>query len=170
MRFAVCLVVLIIASLPSQVVAAEPPLAEGEMQLQLGQQPKQEIPNDDTLVILITSTLAALNQANITGNYTVFRDLASPKFQEANNAARLSEIFSDLRNSGFDFSSILLLSPDLVKEPRINDQGMLRLTGLFDTKPQLNFEMLFERVEDKWLLFGIGVTTDVKDSPPSTER
>jgi hypothetical protein len=169
MRSVVCIIALIVA-LSANHAAAEQSSGEGQVQLQIAQQPKTQVPDDDTLFILITSTLAALNQANITGNYTVFRDLAGPRFQQTNNAARLSEIFSDLRNSGFDFSSILLLSPDLVKEPRIDDQGMLRLTGFFETKPQLNFDMLFERVEDKWLLFGIGVTTDVKDSPTSTER
>jgi hypothetical protein len=169
MRSVVCLIALIIALSANHAVAEQPP-SEGQVQLQIAQQPKTQVPDDDTLFILITSTLAALNQANITGNYTVFRDLAGPRFQQTNNAARLSEIFSELRKSGLDFSSILLLSPDLVKEPQINDQGILRLTGFFETRPQLNFEMLFERVEDKWLLFGIGVTTDVKDSPPSTER
>jgi hypothetical protein len=169
MRFVVYLVALIIASLPNHAAAQSP--SQREAELQVTPQPKDQVPDDDTLFILITGTLAALNQANITGNYTVFRDLAGPQFQQANNAARLSEIFSELRNSGLDFSSILLLSPDLTKEPQINDQGMLRLTGFFATEPErLNFDMLFERIDDKWLLFGIAVNTNVKEPPLSTEQ
>src|SRR5262245_31888431 len=44
------------------------------------------------VLILIRSTLLALDQANKTGNYTVLRDLGSPAFQ-VNTAARLAEIF-----------------------------------------------------------------------------
>ena len=33
------------------------------------------MPRDDKLVILITSSIIALNQANATGNYTVLREL-----------------------------------------------------------------------------------------------
>lgn len=110
--------------------------------------------------MLITSTLTALNHANLTGNYTVFRDLAAPGFQQANNAAKLGEIFSDLRKQQIDFSPIVLLDPQLRRDPEITEQGMLRLTGFFTTQPeQVNFDMLFEQVDGRWLLFGIAVDT-----------
>ena len=47
------------------------------------------VPAPNTLTILIKNTLAALNHANLTGNYTVLRDLGAPGFSQANTAARL---------------------------------------------------------------------------------
>ena len=43
------------------------------------------------MLILVRTTLLALDQANKTGNYTVLRDLAAPGFQ-VDTAARLAEI------------------------------------------------------------------------------
>ena len=59
--------------------------------------PVLKIPDGTAQSILIRRTLLTLNDANLTGNYTVFRDRAAPSFQSANNAAKLSEIFTKLR-------------------------------------------------------------------------
>ncbi len=122
--------------------------------------PKLRIPTDNQLATLIVSTLIALNQANFTGNYSVIRELGSPNFQGANSSGRLSEIFADLRNRGFDFSPIILLQPKLLRKPAIDNRGMLRLTGFFPTAPErLNFDLLYEFVGGRWLLFGIAANT-----------
>ena len=44
--------------------------------------PKVAIPSGPKLRMLIYTTLIALNQANLTGNYSVVRDLAAPGFRE----------------------------------------------------------------------------------------
>jgi hypothetical protein len=49
------------------------------------------------VLMLVRSSLLALDQANKTGNYTVLRDIGAPGFQ-INTAARLAEIFVKLRN------------------------------------------------------------------------
>jgi hypothetical protein len=46
---------------------------------------------------LVRSTLLTLNDANLSGNYSVLRDLAAPDFQARNTAADLAQTFSDLR-------------------------------------------------------------------------
>src|SRR5260370_41148825 len=60
------------------------------------------------VLILIRSTLLALDQANKTGNYTVLRDLGSPGFQ-TNTAARLAEIFASQRKDNIDLSGVVVL-------------------------------------------------------------
>ena len=45
------------------------------------------------VLMLVRSTILALDQANKTGNYTVLRDLGAPGFQ-VNTAAKLAEIFA----------------------------------------------------------------------------
>ena len=62
-------------------------------------------------LILIRSTLIALDHANRTGNYTVLRDLGAPGFQTANTAARLSEIFANLRAQNADLSGVAVIEP-----------------------------------------------------------
>jgi hypothetical protein len=120
----------------------------------------QKIPGGPALSILIRRTLLALNDANLTGNYTVFRDLAAPGFQSANNAAKLGEIFSNLRNRGIDLAPVMYFDPKLVRQPAITPNGMLRVSGFIPSKPeQVNFDMMFEKVEGRWRLFGIAVNT-----------
>jgi hypothetical protein len=126
------------------------------------------VPNEQTLVTLIFSTLMALNQANSTGNYTVFRELGAPGFQAGNSAAKLSEIFAELRGRNFDLSPILLLKPHLASKPSIGDNGMLRVTGYFPTRPeQVNFDLLYQNVQGRWKLFGIAASTSQPQPAPT---
>jgi hypothetical protein len=125
-------------------------------------QPVQRLPmpSDDGLLMMIQSALIALNQANVTGNYAVLRDMAAPSFQKANSLTRLTEFFAELRHRNLDLSPIVLLQPRLLRNPEINGQGMLRVTGFFPTAPErVNFDLFFRPVDGRWRLFGIGVTT-----------
>jgi hypothetical protein len=109
--------------------------------------------------MLIRRTLLTLNDANLSGNYTVMRDLAAPGFQAANDAAKLAEIFANLRNRKIDLAPILFFDPKLVRKPEITQNGMLHLSGFLPTRPeQVNFDLLFEKT-DRWRLFGIAVNT-----------
>ena len=118
------------------------------------------MPNDDTLLLLINSSLIALNQANATGNYTVLRELAAPGFQQVNSPERLAQAFSQLRSRNLDLTPILMFQPKLYQKPAINDQGMLKITGYFPTLPErVNFDLIFQPVQRKWRLFGIAANT-----------
>jgi hypothetical protein len=111
-------------------------------------------------IYLIRSTLLTLNDANRSGNYTVLRDLAAPGFQTSNTAADLALIFSDLRRRNFDLYGAALLAPQLTAVPALDQNGMLRLTGYIPTQPlQINFDLLFEAINNQWRLFGISVAT-----------
>jgi hypothetical protein len=110
------------------------------------------------VLILVRSTLLALHHANITGNYTVLRDLAAPGFRDANHAARLADIFSNLRAQAVDLAGAAVLDPQLTMLPRIAANGMMRLAGFFPSIPvQINFELLFEANNQQWKPFGISV-------------
>jgi hypothetical protein len=123
------------------------------------------------VLILIRSTILALDQANKTGNYTVLRDLGAPGFQ-ANNAARLAEIFATQRRDNLDLSGVAVIDPQLTVLPQIEANGMMRMAGFFPSVPQqVNFEMLFAPVSGQWRLFGlsvnIGQSGPVAPQPPS---
>ncbi len=116
-----------------------------------------KVPDNNQLVLLIRNAIVALNNANQTGNYTVLRDLGAPGFQRANTAAQLSLIFTDLRERRLNLAAVVLLTPKLTEKPALTEQGLLRLKGFFPTQPQLVFEMLFQQLQSKWLVFGLSV-------------
>ena len=123
------------------------------------------------LLILLRNSLSALDQANKTGNYTVLRDLAAPGFAAANNAARLGEIFANLRNGKVDLSGVLVMEPQLTVMPEITPNGLLHFAGFFPSaSSRLNFEILFAPVDGQWRLFGLGAgmgsAAPVAPAPP----
>ena len=124
------------------------------------------MPNDDMLILLINSSLLALNQANATGNYTVLYDMAAPSFQRANSPERLAKLFSNLRSRNLDLTPVLLFQPKLYQRPQMNDRGMIRITGFFPTSPdRVNFDLIYQPVQGKWRLYGIAANTQ-KAPPP----
>jgi len=121
---------------------------------------KPVMPDANKLAILIQTAVAALSQANLTGNYTVLHALAAPGFQKDNPPAKLAETFADLRAKGIDLTPVIIFSPILMREPLIDENGMLRLTGYYKTAPQrVYFDLLFQLVANEWRLFGIAVRT-----------
>jgi hypothetical protein len=123
------------------------------------------------VLMLIRSSLLALDQANKTGNYTVLRDLGAPGFQAVNTAARLSEIFASQRNEKLDLSGVAVIDPQLSVLPEIEPNGMMRMAGFFPSVPsQVNFELLFAPVDGQWRLFGLSVnvaqSAPVAPAPP----
>jgi hypothetical protein len=116
------------------------------------------MPNAESIVMLIRSSLLTLNDALLTGNFTVLRDISAPGFREANSAAHLSQSFSDLTRRGIDLSAVATMAPELTEaliDPKIN---MLRVKGTFPDQPlQIDFELLFQPVAGYWRLFGLSV-------------
>src|SRR5262249_10351761 len=77
---------------------------------QQSQAPKPAQIDRNGVLILVRTTLLALDQANKTGNYTVLRDLGAPDFQ-ANSAAQLAEIFAQQRKDNVDLSGVAVIDP-----------------------------------------------------------
>ena len=138
------------------------------------QAPKAANLDKTGLLILIRSTLLALDHANKTGNYTTFRDLGSPNFSVANDPSRLSEIFSSLRRDRLDLSGASVMEPTIIKQ-QIVGNGMLDIAGFFPSaSQQLNFEILYEPINGQWRLYGIsantGPTAPSAPTPPQQEQ
>jgi len=156
---------------PQAVAASGPAQADAPVKLAQAQkepppQPQKPQPpaprpaqiDRNGMLILVRSTLVALDQANKTGNYTVLRDLGSPEFQ-VNSAARLGEIFAKQRHDGVDLSGVAVIEPQLTLAPQIEANGMMRMAGFFPSVPtQTNFELMYAPVNRQWRLFAIGVS------------
>lgn len=144
-----------------------PVLAQVNTQATQGASNAAAMPDPYKMSMLIRTTLIALSQANLTGNYTVLRDLGSPAFQATNSAARLTEAFTDLRQRRLDFAPVLFVNPKLVRQPSLDEAGRLRLRGFMETRPeQINFDMMFEHVGGDWRLFGLAV--QMQQAPEAT--
>src|SRR6266446_10461713 len=136
------------------------------------QAPKPAQIDRNGVLILVRSTLLALDQANRTGNYTVLRDLGSPDFQN-NSAARLAEIFAQERRDNIDLSGVAVIDPQLTLLPQIEANGMMHMAGFFPSVPtQVNFELAYAPVDGRWRLFGISVSfgqaAPAAPQPPSS--
>lgn len=114
------------------------------------------IPDAKRAEFIIKTTLVALNHANQTGNYTVLRDLGSPRFRANNNAARLAEVFAPMRERDLDLSPIVVFQPVLTQPVSSDEQGRLKLTGYFPTRPlRVVFDLAYEPIGDRWTISDI---------------
>jgi hypothetical protein len=111
-----------------------------------------------TATKLVWQTVTALDQANVTGNYSVLRDLASPGFQANNSPATLAGTFQALRTQRVDLGNCLIVTPSFQFPPTIVQGGLLRLRGSFPLRPTgVAFDMLFTNLGGQWRLFGLAV-------------
>jgi hypothetical protein len=123
-----------------------------------------QMPDIYRLNMLIRNTVIALNQANATGNYTVLRDLGTPGFRHANDAARMGITFAALRAKEADLSPVFFVNPVLMQPAAIGGDGLLRMTGYFPTRPQrIAFDVSFQSVDGKWQLAALAV--DISPAP-----
>lgn len=107
---------------------------------------------------LVWSTMAAIDHANLAGNYSVLRDLSAPNFQILNDSAKLASIFASLRSSGIDLSNALLLTPTFTAPPRLPQRDVLELHGFFGLRPTaIKFDLYYQWVVGRWRLVGVSI-------------
>jgi hypothetical protein len=124
-----------------------------------------KVPNPAFSEMLIKNTIIALNQANLTGNYSVLRELGTPAFQAKNSSARLSQVFAKLRRDKIDMSGIVLLAPTLSSAQRRKNQ--MRLTGFFESKPiRIRFDAAYLKIGGKMRLHGLAVRAGTEVAAP----
>jgi hypothetical protein len=120
--------------------------------------PQIAMPDGDKVLVLVRTSLLTLNDALLTGNFTVLRDKAAPSFQAANSAARLGLIFQGLLQARLDLTGVATLAPQLAETPAIDAQGHLRIRGHFQGQTaRVDFNLAYEAVGGVWRLFGIAV-------------
>jgi hypothetical protein len=153
-RIVVALVIAALGAVPA--FSEDPKAAPHAAQ---SQQEQASVPTGEVIVVLIRSTLMTLNDALQTGNFTVLRDMGSPGFREANSAARLSQLFTDIMRQQIDLSAAAVLPPQLSESPSIDPKShMLSIKGHFAGDPvRIDFDLLYQPVGGRWRLFGLSV-------------
>ena len=138
--------VVFVSPVPANAQGAEPPVAS------------QPVPNGLELSKLIWSTMAAIDHANQSGNYSVLRDNAAPGFQMLNNASNLSQIFTSIRESRIDLSNTLLLAPMYSAPPAVVERDVIRVQGYFGLRPTaISFDLYYQWVQGRWRLYGVSI-------------
>jgi hypothetical protein len=119
-----------------------------------------QTPDAVQAVYMVKTTLVALNHANLTGNYTVLRDLGSLRFRANNNAARLAAVFARLRDEGIDLAPVVVFDPQFAVPPGLDEEGRLRLVGQFPTRPlRVVFDIAYELTGNGWSISDLSVNT-----------
>jgi hypothetical protein len=126
----------------------------------------QSIPGVEKLVSMVRNTLITLNDANITNNYAILFQLSSREAQGRATPELLSESFRSIREQGTDMSIISAAAPQFSELPTITPKGLLRLKGTFQSSPTINFDLFFQKEDDQWKIFAIGLGVIPVDSRP----
>jgi hypothetical protein len=147
-----------LAGLSGPAAAAQPPRATTPAPAAAAPAPAAGVPDSVVVHKLLWSAMAALDQANQTGNYSVLRDLGAPSFQAGNSAATLGSAFTTLRSQNIDLGYSLVTTPVFQFPPALVQGGLLRVRGLFPLRPMaIGFDLLFQNVSGQWRLFGMAV-------------
>lgn len=122
--------------------------------------PNTTIPTPDRLTLsrLLWGTMVSIDDANISGNYSVLRDTGATNFQVQNSAAQLAETFRYLRDQQIDLSTTLLLAPEFTQPPLMVATDVLRLQGVFGLRPiAIQFDIYYQWQGGRWKVLSIGL-------------
>jgi hypothetical protein len=138
------------AAIAALLVAASPPTARA-----------LDMPSPFVQEVLIKSILVTLNDAVASDNFTVFHAKISKPFRDQFPPDKLRAIFKDLIEKHAVFDAVVA-SPVIAEEAaKIDEKGVLRLKGRFDTTPKkVKYRLGFIPSEGQWKLSG--VTIDIE--------
>lgn len=156
------------------VVPAHAQQAQAPQNPQVTQQPISAlpVPGELELAKIVWSTLAAVDHANQSGNYSVLRDISSPTFQVTNNAAQLAEVFRGIREARVDLSNVLVLAPTYTQAPALDGPDIMRVRGYFGLRPtSVFFDLRYQWVYGSWRLHGIALSpSQISTQMPDNTR
>lgn len=115
------------------------------------------VPPPEVQTMLVQSTLSALNQANLTNDYSVFLKLSSSGFQQVNSPGDLSSTFAGFRDASIDLAPVVLYPIRWTYAPSIQD-GALRLIGVLPSRPQATtFDLAYVVEGNRWRVAAVSV-------------
>jgi len=107
------------------------------------------------------SILVTLNDAVAANNFTVFHAKISKPFRDQFPPDKLRTIFKDLIDKHAVFDAVVAKPIIADDEAKVDEKGVLRLKGHFDTTPkQVKYQLGFIPSDGAWKLSG--VTIDIE--------
>ena len=130
----------------------------------------QPVPSELELAKLVWSTMAMVDHANRSGNYSVLRDTSASGFQIQNDPARLTDIFAPIRSLRVDLSNALVVAPVYTGGPALLQADVFRVQGYFPLRPTpIFFDFYFQWEQGRWKLFGISVQPGSMNQPAAPQ-
>ena len=122
---------------------------------------QNRVPGERPLEALVKVTLLSFNDANVTGNYTVFHAKLSKPFRQQFQPEKLAEIFKDFVDRQIDFDIIAAYKPVYDPPPAVDKDGKLLVKGWFPTEPaRVVYDLEFIPSDGEWKLISINVKTE----------
>jgi hypothetical protein len=116
-----------------------------------------DIPDDDDQDILIRNTLMTFNDANLSGNYSVFVAKASKEFQSQFTAEKMASAFEAFSKNKADLSGLVTADYDSYEKARFDGKELV-LVGVFKTDDfEVKYNLRFLQNDDVWKISSINV-------------
>jgi hypothetical protein len=116
------------------------------------------VPGKVELNRMVPDALLAFNHAVRVRNFTAFYGSLSDLWQKQTTPQKLQTAFQPFIDKDIDIGPIKELKPRIAATTRVNDQGILTVTGLYPTRPsQVHFELEYIHERGGWKLMGISV-------------
>jgi hypothetical protein len=120
-----------------------------------------DMPSPCVQEVLIKSILVTLNDAVASDNFTVFHAKISKPFRDQFPPEKLRAVFKDLVEKHAVFDAVVASPAISDEDAKIDDKGVLRLKGHFDTAPKkVKYQLGFIASDGLWKLSG--VTIDIE--------
>jgi hypothetical protein len=117
-----------------------------------------DMPSPFVQEVLIKSILLSLNDAVAADNFTVFHAKISRPFRDQFPPEKLQTIFKDLVEKHAVFDAVVAKPIIADEDAKIDEKGVLRLKGHFDTTPkQVKYQLGFIPSDGAWKLSGIAI-------------
>ena len=120
-----------------------------------------DMPGPSAQEVLVKSILVTLNDAVASDNFTILHAKISKPFREQFPPEKLRAVFKDLVEKHAVFDAVVAQKMIFDEDARIDEQGVLKLKGRFQTAPkQVKYQLGFIESEGAWKLSG--VTIDIE--------
>jgi hypothetical protein len=120
-----------------------------------------DMPGPAVQEVLVKSTLLTLNDAVATENFAVFHAKLSKPFRDQFPPEKLKAVFQNLIDKHAVFDAVVAERMIADEEAKVDDKGVLKLKGHFETTPKrVKYELGFIQSEGAWKLSG--VTIDIE--------
>lgn len=121
---------------------------------------QNKVPAPRPLEALVKSSLLSFNDANVTGNYSVFHAKLSKPFRDQYPVEDLKQSFREFAEKRIDLVIIAAFSQVYEPPPKVDDDGKLVVKGYFPTEPvRVLFDLEYIPSDGQWKLLSIHVET-----------
>lgn len=116
---------------------------------------------------LIQTTLRKLNRDNKLNNYEELHESMTPEMQLSVTPQKLSDAFSGFRRDGIDLSGVARIEPQFLRQPSVDDNGVLTLNGMFPSQPSqprvVLFNLGYRKIDGIWMLQAFQINAPTQD-------